>query len=191
MRLLDLTGKRFGSLVVIGRAPSYRTKSTLITMWVARCACGRERDVMGSNVKRGAIQTCGDAQCPFHQSAVTQWWKGDPAGHSGFKWACSLYRLQSRRRKLEFGLSISDLRQLFSGHCFYCDAPPSNVARANSKHGVFLYSGIDRVDSKAGYVPSNVRSCCWKCNCMKNVLSETDFIAHLNRIVSHLGRPQK
>lgn len=52
----DLTGQRFGMLVVTAQAESTATGQR---RWVCRCDCGNERIVMGSNLKRGTTVSCG------------------------------------------------------------------------------------------------------------------------------------
>lgn len=51
----DLTGQRFGMLVVISRA-SNRGKRTA---WNCRCDCGNDTIVIGANLVRGHTQSCG------------------------------------------------------------------------------------------------------------------------------------
>ena len=63
MSFIDLTGKRFGRLTVIGRADDYSVKSEYsfdrkIT-WRCLCDCGVECVVIGANLKRGATRSCG------------------------------------------------------------------------------------------------------------------------------------
>jgi hypothetical protein len=58
--LKDLTGKRFGRLVVASRDKSRRTESGQIkTYWLCRCDCGAEKTVAASSLQAGAIQSCG------------------------------------------------------------------------------------------------------------------------------------
>lgn len=52
----DLTGQRFGMLVVTAQAESTATGQR---RWVCWCDCGNERIVMGSNLKRGTTVSCG------------------------------------------------------------------------------------------------------------------------------------
>ena len=68
MKLIDLTGQRFGRLVVIGRAPSKVIRTYLpggdsylnwVTMWHCKCDCGREKDVEAQSLRRGATRSCG------------------------------------------------------------------------------------------------------------------------------------
>ena len=56
MKRLDLTGQRFGRLVAI--KPSGKTKSGNI-QWECRCDCGNTSRPQGSELKNGAVQSCG------------------------------------------------------------------------------------------------------------------------------------
>lgn len=52
---VDLTGQRFGKLVVIERL--CRNQHGEI-VWHCRCDCGNERDVVGSHLKNGIVTDC-------------------------------------------------------------------------------------------------------------------------------------
>lgn len=52
----DLTGQRFGKLVVTGQAESSARGQRI---WICKCDCGNECVVLGSNLKRGASASCG------------------------------------------------------------------------------------------------------------------------------------
>lgn len=54
-RLIDLTGRRFGRLVVVGRHSSRNGR----TLWACVCDCGGETVVDGGNIKTGRTQSCG------------------------------------------------------------------------------------------------------------------------------------
>lgn len=55
MKLIDLTGQRFGKLVVIDRAES-RGKQT---MWNCLCDCGNKTVAFGGHLKDGHTKSCG------------------------------------------------------------------------------------------------------------------------------------
>lgn len=55
LALIDLTGQRFGRLVVQERAANIGKQ----TAWLCKCDCGNEKIVTGSNLKLGHAQSCG------------------------------------------------------------------------------------------------------------------------------------
>jgi hypothetical protein len=52
-RLNDLTGRRFGRLVVVGRAEGGKH-----TIWLCKCDCGRVKTVAAQHLLSGAIRSC-------------------------------------------------------------------------------------------------------------------------------------
>ena len=183
MKLLDLSGQRFGHLAVIARADSRRTyRGQPVTHWTTRCDCGSVKVVSSCNLKEGRSQTCGLMECSYHRAKLA---RGAANGSSGFRQAVRFYRGRAKSRGLEFSLSEDELSILFQSQCFYCGASPSNTARRESSYGVYLYTGIDRVDSGQGYTASNVRPACWVCNAMKSKLHANAFLSHVRQIVKH------
>lgn len=55
MKLDDLTGKRFGMLTVVERAPSRGEQ----TFWKCRCDCGKIIEVNAHDIKSGHTKSCG------------------------------------------------------------------------------------------------------------------------------------
>ena len=56
----DLTGQRFGRLVVIGKAPPcIRKNGRKVIMWHCKCDCGIEKDIMGYSLMTGHTRSCG------------------------------------------------------------------------------------------------------------------------------------
>lgn len=55
-KFIDLTGQRFGKLVVTERAPNGAGGNV---RWICRCDCGTEIVVFGSSLKNGSTQSCG------------------------------------------------------------------------------------------------------------------------------------
>ena len=54
--IIDLTGRRFGRLVVIERAKKNKSGHR---RWLCRCDCGVEKVVTCSNIRRGDTTSCG------------------------------------------------------------------------------------------------------------------------------------
>lgn len=56
MRFIDLTGKRFGKLTVLERAPKQHYKGV---HWICQCECGNTAIVSSSDLKSGSTNSCG------------------------------------------------------------------------------------------------------------------------------------
>jgi hypothetical protein len=54
----DLSGKRFGRLVVSGLMPE-RHGATREALWRCRCDCGKTVSVCGTSLRRGRTKSCG------------------------------------------------------------------------------------------------------------------------------------
>lgn len=52
---IDLTGRQFGFLNVIGPAPPREDRRT---RWICQCACGRTKEIMYQSLKKGQL-ACG------------------------------------------------------------------------------------------------------------------------------------
>lgn len=59
--LIDLTGRRFGRLLVLRREGSRRYDDgfKVVPLWRCRCDCGMEVLVEGTNLRRGMTRSCG------------------------------------------------------------------------------------------------------------------------------------
>lgn len=55
-KLIDETGKTYGYLTVIERAPNHKSGRA---MWKCKCRCGNEVDVMGKHLRSGNTKSCG------------------------------------------------------------------------------------------------------------------------------------
>ena len=59
-KLIDMTGERFGRLVVIERAETFTTKGgKKKTMWLCLCDCGQTKPIAQGSLKSGRTKSCG------------------------------------------------------------------------------------------------------------------------------------
>lgn len=98
--------------------------------------------------------------------AANQRYSQSPKGR--FSNAMSIARI----RGIEWTLTFEEYEKLINQTCYFCDGELN-------KSG----TGLDRLNNKLGYNPSNVKPCCKICNSMKNVLSTRDFLNHLRKIL--------
>ena len=57
-RFIDLTGERFGRLVVLKKASNLESR----VRWLCRCDCGKEKIVRGDGLRGGDTKSCGCLQ---------------------------------------------------------------------------------------------------------------------------------
>ncbi len=58
--IIDLTGQRFGRLLVIKRVDNLITKSNKsYVYWLCKCDCGNEIKVTATNLKNNKTKSCG------------------------------------------------------------------------------------------------------------------------------------
>ena len=109
----------------------------------------------------------------------------DHPGEASRRKVLAKYKRDASRRNLSWTLTGTEFDALTASNCIYCAIPPSQVNR-ESKNGVFVYNGIDRVDNERGYDPDNVVSCCRKCNWAKSTMTAEEFLLWRQRIAANL-----
>lgn len=134
-RLIDITGRRFGKLVVRERAA--RDPHDKHTKWVCDCDCGGESSVTYINLKSGNTASCGCNRKPHGQSGSSTWrcwhsmmmrcvWKSDSPRYQGRVKVCDKWH--------DYRLFLEDVGER-----------PS------------LAFSLDRIDNEGHYEPGNVR----------------------------------
>lgn len=57
MKLIDISGQRFGRLTVLAKHPASSKSGG--SLWDCACDCGAKKTINGSNLRNGAIRSCG------------------------------------------------------------------------------------------------------------------------------------
>jgi len=143
MKLIDLTGKKFGKLTVIKKTKSRNKR----TMWLCECECGNKKEIGGSELKSGTTKSCG---CYNLQKLHERKRHGMSCTRLYKIWSCMKYRCYGKKHKekcyyQDKGIKICDEWLKFDG--FYEWA----------KDKYFEGSSIDRIDNNGNYEPSNCR----------------------------------
>ncbi len=143
----DMTGRRFGRLVVTGLSP-YRTKSGKI-LWIAKCDCGGEKITQPSNLRCGDTQSCG---CIKRELMVARnFIHGESRSPEFRSWAAMLSRCTNERLR-EYpqyggrGIAVCDRWREFAN--FLTDMG----RRPTAKHT------LERLNVNGNYEPDN---CSW------------------------------
>lgn len=162
VKLIDLTGQKFGSLLVVERAQNRGGT----TMWRCVHDNGEEWVVAGTKLRSG--HTTG--------ARATQRARKRGYGEAAKNAALVAHRSNARRRGLEDRLTDAQVFEIHRSCCAYCGTPPSNFKSAY--HGGYRYNGIDRVDNTKGYLPNNCVPCCAQCNIAKGTKTTREFFLH-------------
>lgn len=172
-KTLDLTGKRFGKLLILRHLPNGRSHTQ---QWLCECDCGNHVVTRTANLTQYQ-RSCG---CTSRL----------PAGEACKRFLLRQYKFQARARGLTFSITDIEAFALFNSNCYYCDTPPSRVIVHPEFNGRFIASGIDRADNSKGYVPGNCVACCGTCNLAKRELTVDEFLSWARRLTAFQGRKQ-
>jgi len=112
-----------------------------------------------------------------------------PDAEGPFKGLYTRYRFSAAERGFEFNLSLDEFRVLTKGDCHFCGAPPSQLTTKWGKGSapMYVYNGVDRVDSRLGYMMSNAVPCCGICNRMKGDIPVDSFLEKIALIYKRHG----
>jgi hypothetical protein len=178
-KVKDETGRRYGRLVVAGRAKDDGKPGA---RWLCRCDCGGEAVARGSNLRRGSKLSCGCLMRDVVSSLFSL-----PKGVAAEKGALRAMKKNARKRGREWGLTDEQAVAIMRRNCFYCGAAPSNISCPPICNGDFVYSGLDRVDNAKGYTPDNVVPCCKFCNYAKGNRTLAEFLEWAKSLYFHFA----
>lgn len=86
------------------------------------------------------------------------------------------YRSNAKRRGKSFELSVEEFESITSQPCHYCGGTSSDYDKSSRGNG------IDRMDSRVGYIFENCVPCCSRCNFVKNTLGYDEFLEWIRKI---------
>lgn len=187
-KLIDLTGRRFGRLLVLGRAEKKDRWGKV--MWLVKCKCGEELTenppplppVSGASLRRGLTRSCGCLRDESSRSSCLNSPRRLPLGRASRNALMGVYRNCAARRGWVWEIENELFDEITQQPCHYCGNPPSAVHQGNNCGGGYTYSGIDRKNSEKGYTKDNVLPCCFICNRAKMTMSYDEFINYLERV---------
>ena len=146
-KLIDLTGKRFGKLVVLERAENDKGRS----QWLCRCDCGNLKVINGSNLRHDKSHSCGclcignHTKHGYSDTRLYHVWHGmrqrcNYPKHNEFKH----YGGRGIRVCDEWNNSFMAFHDWAMSYGYLPDAPRGKCT-------------LDRIDINGNYEPSNCR----------------------------------
>ena len=139
MKIVDLTGKRFGYLKVIKQDGVIRSHKT----WLCECDCGNKKVVIGSKLLQGQVKSCGCMHNFYgHHQTNTRLY------HIWCTMKARCNRKSSNKYKEYGGRGIKLCEEWQSFEPFY---------EWSLKNGYSDDLSIDRIDVNGNYEPDNCR----------------------------------
>lgn len=143
MKLIDLTGQRFGRLTVRSR-----TRIGVATAYVCDCACGKTTTVRSQSLRLGDTTSCGCARADKMRAEKTKHGQyGSPTYNSWRAMLARCYDSKHQQFKDYGGRGIS-VCQRWAGS--YADFAADMGERPPK-------TSIDRIDPDGNYEPGNCR----------------------------------
>lgn len=183
---VDLTGQRFGRLVVESFShynPKYR-----YNYWNCKCDCGINSKVPTTSLKRkkNPTQSCSCYRLDQIKKLVphNKLGYGDANSRSLYQ----SYKKAAKDRYLQFNIPYNQFLDLTKGNCYYCGIPPAQVHIKKETNGPYIYNGLDRIDSNSHYDLNNVVSCCKGCNYAKREMSQKEFQIWVQTVYNHFAK---
>lgn len=176
-------GQKFGRLTVFARGLTRTTTNNKRQFfYFCKCSCGSFKSINKQSLVNHETQSCG---CKRIENATKarRLIKGMAAAHATF----DTTKRNAKRRKINWSLTFEQFYQISQQPCHYCGNLPQQRTQ-RQYHGAFVHNGLDRLNSKKGYIKNNIVSCCKYCNYAKNDLSKSDFLNHVKKIYEYNHR---
>lgn len=164
-RTEDLTGRRFGQIVVLEfNGYDSTDRHSKIAEWKCRCDCGKEWNLLASGLleKRRPTKSCRGCCYKGHTTRAVERAKNKSSDHVGY-WYLLRVRNNAKDRGLVYAISMQDAEDQWikqKGRCSLTDlelTPTSNYTADTAAPNGNI-SSLDRVDSckTIGYIPGNI-----------------------------------
>lgn len=179
---MDLTGRRFGHLVVKGKSATRHAKHEGV-VWDCNCDCGGYITVNTARLNANRCTSCGCRQGWLARRL--------PGSLASFHQLYASYKSGAIKRTLAFELTEWEFLWLTQSCCHYCNAWPYQIngLRGRWKDSkAYVYNGVDRTDPTCGYTLENVVPCCGRCNLGKRSLTKEQFLRWIEEIYVHSCR---
>lgn len=142
--LIDLTGKRFGKLVVLKRVDNNKHRQP---QWECLCDCGNKTIVVGQKLRKGITKSCG---CLLYEqkTRLTHGMTGTVLHNRWLNMKSRCFNQKNKRYARYGGRGITICPEWMDFSNFY---------KWSMENGFSENLSIDRIENDKGYSPENCR----------------------------------
>lgn len=182
-------GDKFGALTIISVCKEIIGEEEG-RYWNCKCDCGNDFITHSQVLTKGKSPSCGCVDLNRRQIQTRENSKNQIKYHPSISSAITRFNVGYNDGDLDFQTfySVSQL------NCYYCGAAPNNkynIIRKNSPSrelGIFIYNGLDRIDSLQNHNKNNILPCCFSCNSFKRKMSYFEFGKQIINIYNNFIR---
>lgn len=183
----NLLNRQFGRLTVLERSESINKRSA----WLCLCSCGNKKIIKAEYLLRGHTKSCGCLNQEKRSGRAKTMYS------VSIKYSPIESNARTVWRKTYKDIKFEDFYRISQMDCYYCGLEPSNKCKDGlhdkksseiRKEAVFVYNGLDRVNSEEGHSIDNVVPCCWPCNYAKRDRTISQFTDWIIKIYDRLIR---
>lgn len=159
-------------------------------LWECRCICEKVIVTTSLALRKGHTTSCGCKRAlnmrkvqeiRVHRQLTAKTDLEMATGRAFYE-----YRSTAKKLRRVFELSRIEFSTLVQCNCHYCGAAPfAGFSPRSPSRSKVLLNGVDRINSKMGYVRGNVVPCCKHCNRAKLEMTDVEFIALCRRVAEH------
>lgn len=178
----DLIGQKFNNLTVIKQIGI--NKNQRATIWLCKCDCGNNINVITSKLKNNHTKSCGCLKIYSNHKKNT--------GHKNISGTFyGMLKKSARLRNLEFNLSKEQLQELLEKQNFKCAFTGLNITisdinpRDKSIYWKNTTASVDRIDSNKGYTIDNIQFVHKDINYLKKDFTDEEFINYCNLVSNY------
>lgn len=163
-------GEQFGEWKILDNTPILKGRGHYY--YKCKCSCGVQKEVLNSNLKRGISTNCGCLR-----------YKNPAHNYKGLENLSQKYFSRLKKgasdRNLEFKITKRDLLDLFTGKCNL-----TGVEIKLNRNTEKQTASVDRINSKLGYIKSNLQWVHKRVNWMKRNMSDEELFYWCKLITS-------
>jgi hypothetical protein len=171
-------GKRFGKLCILN--------VTIEEEFICKCDCGKEIIKPFKNIIYKNTKSCGCINRSDRSNHFN--WRG--FGEISLDYFNSI-KVGAKRRNLEFDMTIEFLWNLYLQQDRCCNLSGIEIYFPKKENGFVQTASLDRINSKIGYLKSNVQWVHKDINKMKNIFDEDYFKELCIKVALKTGKVKK